>query len=175
MSHNRMRVLIVAGAAIALLLSGCAAATPSEAPSATVAGAQLEVTAAWMKAAPIGQDTAVFAELTSRSGHAATIVAASSPSAASAQLHTTTMAADGSMNMQEASNLTVPASAPLTLQPGGDHIMLRGLTRQFEPGDTVEVTLRLSDGSRTSFRALVKNYAGAQETYPAAPSPTSSR
>jgi hypothetical protein len=55
--------------------------------------------------------------------------------------------------------------------------MLLGLTRPLEPGDAVRVALRLSDGSSTSFPAVVKDYAGAKESYTAMPSasPTASR
>jgi copper(I)-binding protein len=51
------------------------------------------------------------------------------------------------------------------LAPGGDHIMIMDLTAPIRPGDQVEVTLALSDGSTIPFTALAKETTGGEENY----------
>ncbi len=40
--------------------------------------------------------------------------------------------------------LEIPAGRTVTLGPGGDHLMLEGLTRAFRVGESVPVELRFS-------------------------------
>ena len=51
------------------------------------------------------------------------------------------------MQMQpKPGGFTVPAGGELVLQPGGEHVMLMGLTTPLESGTTATVTLATSDG-----------------------------
>lgn len=163
--------------AAALLLTGCAggASEPSTSPSPSTTSARaddsvLVVTGAWAKAAAAGENSAVFANIASRGGTPLDLTGAETDVAASAQLHTTAATGDGSMDMAQVAKLRVPASSHLELAPGGDHIMLMDLTRALEPGEKIDVTLLVSDGSRTTVTATVKDYSGAKESY--VPTPT---
>jgi copper(I)-binding protein len=46
------------------------------------------------------------------------------------------------MRMREVAAIPVPARGSVTLQPGGLHLMLIGLTAPLVVGDTIPVTLR---------------------------------
>jgi len=160
------------------LLTGCASGPSTPSPSAAPAvssASHVIVSEAWAKSASAADNTAVFGRIASRTGHSLSIVSVESPDAMSAELHTTSMSADGAMNMQQTDALQVPASGALTLEPGGIHVMLMGLHRPVRAGDKVTLTLRLSDGSRTTFTAIAKEYTGAQESYGPTPSSTPAR
>lgn len=54
----------------------------------------------------------------------------------------TTTTAAGHTGMQQVSKLDIPAGGTLTLEPGGNHIMLIGLVKPLVAGDTYTATLQ---------------------------------
>ena len=61
----------------------------------------------------------------------------------------------------------IAAGETLELAPGGDHIMFMEFDGPLVAGDTVDLTLVLSDGSRIEYDAAVRDFAGANESYSA--------
>lgn len=174
--HPRTRVL-GAVLTLSLALAGCgdgdddAAAreggaeetrTTENAPAAD----SLTLDDPWIKAATVEDGmTAVFGELVNDGDEEVTVVAASHEDADTVELHeVTTQGADTTMREREG-GFPVPANGALPLEPGGDHIMLMGLTADLEPGADSTVTVELSDGSTITFTAVVKEHAGANEDY----------
>ena len=122
--------------------------------------APLQVENAWAKAADSGM-TAVFADITNPSGVDVTMVAGSTDAAAMVELHEV---AEGVMREKEGGHL-IPAGETLSLMPGGDHIMLMGLTEPLLAGDTISVTIELDNGETLVIDAQVRDYQGANEEY----------
>ena len=95
-----------------------------------------------------------------------TVVAATSPAAATVELHETAAGADGAMTMQQIEGgFTVPAGGDYVLEPGASHLMLMGLDNGLLAGDTLPITLELADGSSIQIEAIAKDFAGANESY----------
>ncbi|WP_436701576.1 copper chaperone PCu(A)C [Nocardioides sp. BYT-33-1] len=142
------------------------AATTRTADAADAAGnAALSVTDPWVKAATDGM-TAAFGTLVNDSTDDVTVVSATTTAAASTELHETVENEDGSMAMRpKEGGFVIPAGGSLTLEPGGDHLMLMGLSAPVEPGTTVTLTLTLGDGSTVPVEATVKAFDGADEQY----------
>ncbi|NOK62626.1 MAG: hypothetical protein GFH27_549333n114 [Chloroflexi bacterium AL-W] len=69
------------------------------------------------------------------------LVSASSDVAETVELHTVEAGDGGVMAMRQVEAIEVPAGGETTLEPGGFHVMLVGLTRDLTPGDTFNVTL----------------------------------
>ena len=165
---------VIAAAGGVLALSALTACTPSadpaarassQAPSSAPAAAALTVVDGWAKAAESGM-TSAFATLENHGASPVTVVSARSDAAATVELHRTVQDGSGGSSMQRADDgFTVPAGGSLELAPGGEHIMLMGLTGPIAPGDTVTIVLTLSDGGTVTVRALAKAYSGAGETY----------
>lgn len=133
----------------------------------TAAGADvvLTLTDAWVKAVPGGM-TGAFGTLVNEGPDDVTVVGASTDTAGTVELHETVQNADGSMAMQpREGGFTVPAGGTHVLAPGGDHIMLMGLSGGLEPGTTVELVLTLDDGTTSAVTATVKAFDGADEKY----------
>jgi copper(I)-binding protein len=61
--------------------------------------------------------------------------------------------------------LAIPAGSTSTLEPGGNHVMLMGLTQDLEAGDEVALTLRFDDGEEIVVTAPVKDVAAGDEPY----------
>ncbi|HEU5129964.1 MAG TPA: copper chaperone PCu(A)C [Glycomyces sp.] len=159
-----------AAAAAALLGAGLLAACGGEDPetdraaeAAGPAAASVTVADAWVRATEEGM-SAVFAVLENGSGTEARLVAAESDLAA-IELHEV-VEAEGAMVMQEVpEGFTVPAEGSHELAPGGDHLMLMGLSAPIVAGDEVTVTLAFEDGSELEFTAVAKDFEGGDEEY----------
>jgi copper(I)-binding protein len=127
--------------------------------------AQLEVNNAWARATAGKADTGV-AYAAIQSPTADRLVSLSTPAAKKAELHTMSMQGMV-MKMRPLSGLDIPAGQPVTLKPGGDHIMLMGLNQALRPGETFPLTLDFEKaGSRTVTVTVEK--AGATGPGPAA-------
>jgi copper(I)-binding protein len=134
--------------AAGLVVAGAALAQP----------AQLEVSNAWARATP-GNAPNGAAYVTIQSPSADRLVSTSTPVAKKAELHTMSMQGMV-MKMRPLSGLDIPAGKPVTLKPGGDHIMLLGLEHPLREGQSFPLTLDFEKaGSRTVTVTVVK--AGA--------------
>ena len=110
--------------------------------------AQLEVNNAWARATAGKADTGV-AYVAIQSPTADRLLSLSTPVAKKAELHTMSMQGMV-MKMRPLSGLDIPAGQPVTLKPGGDHIMLMGLNQPLRAGQTFPLTLDFEKaGSRT--------------------------
>ena len=100
---------------------------------------QVEVKDAWARATPGKAETGA-AYLTIQSPVADRLVSISTPVAQKAGLHAMTM--DGSvMKMRPLAGIDVPANQPVTLKPGGVHVMLEGLNEPLQAGKSFPLTL----------------------------------
>jgi periplasmic copper chaperone A len=100
---------------------------------------QLEVHNAWARATPGKAETGA-AYVTIQSPTADRLVSVFSPVAKKAELHTMAMAGTV-MQMRPAAGIDIPAGHPVTLKPGGEHIMLLGLDHPLREGQTFPLTL----------------------------------
>ena len=73
-------------------------------------------------------------------GPADRLIAASTPAAREAALHTNIREGDV-MRMRKIEALEIPGSGATELKPGGLHVMLMGLSQPLKPGDVFALTL----------------------------------
>ena len=107
--------------------------------AAGAAHAQVTVKDAWVRAT-VAQQKATGAFMQIHSSEAVRLVQVQSPIAGVAEVHE--MALEGDvMKMRALPALPLSAGQPMTLRPGGHHIMLLDLHQQVKPGDTVPLTL----------------------------------
>lgn len=124
--------------AAGLAIAGAALAQP----------AQLEVNDAWARATAGKAETGA-AYVTIQSPTADRLVSVSTPAAKKAELHTMSMQGMV-MKMRPLPGLDIPAGKPVTLKPGGEHIMLMELNQPLRAGQTFPLTLDFEKaGSRT--------------------------
>lgn len=120
---------------------------------------------AWARATP-GNSKIGAAYVTIRSSAADRLVAAATPVAQKAELHTVEMSGMV-MKMRPVAGIDIPAGTPVSLKPGGDHIMLTGLMRPLRAGETFPLTLTFEKaGARTVTVAVER--VGAAGPAPAA-------
>lgn len=146
----------------------CVSRTEGAAPrwgrGLTITRSPLTLANGWAKAARTGM-TAGFGMIANPSAKAITVIGGFTSAARAVQLHEV-VDEDGAMVMQQkAGGLVIPAGGMLELKPGGNHLMLMGLTRAINAGDLVPVTLITADGGLLKVKLLAKVYSGANETY----------
>lgn len=148
-----LRQMAVAGAVLCLSASLYAGSAAD--------GVQVEDI--YVRAVPPGQgNSAAFMRLANEGEADHALVAVESDASKVVELHTH-LKEDGMMKMRRVDKIDLPAGATATLQPGGLHVMLIGLTRQLSPGEDVEIALIFEDGSRTELRAPVKTVQQTME------------
>jgi copper(I)-binding protein len=106
--------------------------------------ADVKVEDAWVRATVPGQRTSgAFMQLTASSD--VTLVAARSPTAGVVELHEMAMDDQATMRMRQVPGIALPAGKPVTLKPGGYHVMLMGLKETLLPGRKLRLTLVTRD------------------------------
>lgn len=166
----RQNTTLMATMSVAFIigLSACGqsqATEPEETSSSQVSVDSLSFDNAWVKAADDGM-TAVFGELKNNTDVDINLVAAIYDDAEMVQLHETLEDSSGGMSMQEKDGgFTIPAGEPLSLEPGGDHIMVMGMTKPIKPGEEISLELVTADKQTIPVTAVAKDYSGAQESY----------
>lgn len=124
--------------------------------SASKAADAVTVEGAFVRAVPPGQpNSAAFMTLVNSSASAQNVTAASSPVAATVELHTHTNN-NGVMEMRQIDKIEIPANSKTELQPGGLHIMLIGLKQDLKAGEEAKLTLTFADGSTKEVTAEIK-------------------
>jgi hypothetical protein len=127
--------------------------------------AQLEVSSAWAGATPGKAENGV-AYVTITSPTADRLVSASTPVAKKAELHTMSMQGMV-MKMRPIAGLDIPAGQPVSLKPGGEHIMLMGLKQPLREGQSFPLTLDFEKAGPRTVTVTVEK-AGAKGPGPAA-------
>jgi hypothetical protein len=93
------------------------------------------------------------------------LVGASTPVAASAEVHET-INDNGVMKMRPVPSLALEPGRPVTLKPGGYHVMLTGLKQALKAGDSFPLTLTFAHAQPVTVTAKVEAMAGAAMSGP---------
>ena len=152
----RCSVLLIA---LPLALAACQGESRTSASTETTVDgrtvAEIQATGPWCRPTPNGMDmTACYITLTSSTGDRLTSII--SPRAAQSQLHAVSTEG-GVMSMSEmADGLELPAGQAIALAPGGDHIMLTGVTVPLAEGDLVPLALTFESGAQIALEVPVR-------------------
>lgn len=113
----------------------------------------------WARASVAGApNSAAYGLLINLTDEDDTLVSASTDAAATVELHEMSMTADGVMQMRPVEGgFPVAAHNYFTLQPGGFHIMLMGLTRELTPGSMLDLTLVFEHAGEVALSVPVRD------------------
>jgi hypothetical protein len=118
----------------------------------------IQVDHAWSRAAMAGREGVVYLTITD-TGSPDTLTGVTTPVAAEAALHQS-IDNHGVMKMRPVGPLPIEPGKPVTLAPGGYHIMLMGLKQTLKAGDSFPVTLSFAKAGQVTATATVQK-AGA--------------
>lgn len=136
------------------LLAGLAAALAVPAVSADYRAGALNIQNPWTRPASAGGNAAGYLVINNHGG--ADVLSAVETPVAKASLHRSAMA-DGMSSMRAMDQgLPIPAGQTIVLRPGGDHIMLAGLTRPLVQGQKIPATLVFQRAGRVKIEISVE-------------------
>ena len=150
-SHKKRNALFAGLMALGVALGGCTSTSDDVA---------VTFTDPWIKATDT-QMTALFADVSNDGPEDVSIVGATTEVASMVEIHEV---ADGIMR-EKSGGVVIPAGESAALMPGGDHIMLMGLTSELIAGDRLEVVVTLSDGTEVLVDAEIRAFAAGDEEY----------
>lgn len=111
-------------------------------------------------ASPLAQTAAVYLTIRNHSDVGDRLFRVESDAAARVEIHTHVQSDDGVMAMVELEDgIAIASGETHSLMPGGDHIMLLGLTEPLEQGDTFEMLLYYDVWVPTAVTVTVDNEA----------------
>ncbi|HEX7435069.1 MAG TPA: copper chaperone PCu(A)C [Caldimonas sp.] len=85
------------------------------------------------------------------------LVRASTPVAASVEMHTMSVDAQGVMRMREVDGIALAPKQSVRMRPGmGDHLMLVGLKRPLKEGETFAMTLQFERAGKVEVKVVVQ-------------------
>ncbi len=133
--------------------------------SAQVYAGEVDVKDAWARATAPGQvNGSVGVVITSKKD--ARLIAVKSAVAESAEIHTMSMD-NGVMQMRQLDYLELPAKQPVTLGPGGNHLMLFGLKHPLKAGTTLPLTLTVQYADKRTedikIKAQIRSLTAVQQ------------
>lgn len=114
----------------------------------------------WARAS-IGQasNSAAYMTIMTHGDSPDTLIAASTPIADRAELHNHTVE-DGIAKMRRVETIDVMPGEPVTLEPGGLHVMLMGLKEKLEAGATLPLTLTFEQAGDVTMELPIKDAIG---------------
>ncbi|SJM54778.1 Copper metallochaperone, bacterial analog of Cox17 protein [Actinomycetales bacterium JB111] len=135
------------------------------APADDAATAPLTLTDGWVIAGDEGMSSA-FGTLVNSSTDDIVVEEATSSASPEIELHETVADDSGEMVMREIDGgFVIPAGGELTLEPGGNHLMLMDVVEPLLAGDQLDITLTLADGSDVDLVLDIRDFEGGHEHY----------
>lgn len=125
------KVFVVMVLLAVLLISACSSSSSA-----------LTVEDAWARPAAIGDNAAVYFTIENGTSSDDSLLSVSSDIAAAAELHMSMKHDNDVMSMEMQDAVHIPARDQVELKPGDLHVMLVGLNRDINIGDTISLTLR---------------------------------
>lgn len=145
------------------ILAALAVASPVSAHDYTLG--DLKIVHPWARVSAV-QNGAAYMTITAQGGAGDRLVAAASPAANRAELHTHIMEGNV-MRMRQVQGIDVKPGETATLKPGGFHVMLLGLKQPLVEGQSFPLTLTFEKGGRIDVEVKVQKDETSGEHAPA--------
>ena len=140
-----------------LTLAGCAS-TPA-----------IEISDTWVKSSEmsmVGGMTAVYGTITNNSKQDVVLVGGQTDVTDRVEIHEMAMSGGEMVMQQIEGGLVIPAGETVTLEPGGNHMMLMDLSKAVIAGETISVTFDLEGADDVTIEGIMAKPAeGGDENY----------
>jgi copper(I)-binding protein len=122
--------------------------------------AETVIEEAWVRLPPPVADTAAaYMTIRNHGDKDIEITGIKTAAAKSPEFHSMEMH-DGMMHMMKMEKVIVPAHGGISFNPGGNHLMLIGLTDKLKTGEHIMMTLETSEGESIMVHAEVRDMRG---------------
>lgn len=124
----------------------------------------IEVHEVWMRPAAQGENGAIYFVIHNHSSQADELVGITSALAVAAEIHESKMNGDV-MQMNQLQSVPLEAYAEVEFKPGGLHVMLIDLKKDFLPSHELEATLHFKNSEDIKVMVVVGESAPAEEDH----------
>lgn len=143
-----------------ILLAGCGETGEVVAPVAVDPWARPATVEFSEDGIPTPANSAVYLILRNSGASSQLLLGVESPAAETVEVHESVLEGDV-MRMRKVDRLELPEGGEVELRPGGLHLMLLGLRRSLEVGDTLSLTLFFQGSGTLELSVPVKNMGGS--------------
>jgi copper(I)-binding protein len=119
----------------------------------------IEAHSAWMRPTAQGENGAVYFVLHNHSSQADELVGASSDAAQAVEIHESTTTDEDVLKMSMLSSVSLESFAEIEFAPGGLHIMLVQVNRDFRLDDHFDVVLHFRNSEDITIKVHVEESA----------------
>jgi periplasmic copper chaperone A len=112
---------------------------------------------AWVRPASKGSNSAMYFEIQNNEKKPDTLISVKSKLADIVELHETYKKQDDKMGMRPVKFIAVPAKSKAELKPGGLHVMLLDMAKDFKKGDSFEAVVQFKNAGRIKVNAVVQD------------------
>jgi len=124
----------------------------------SAAAQEIIVEDAWVRGVPhSAKTTAAFMSIQNNGSEEMVLKSASCEVAEVVEIHTMEQVGE-IMKMKQINELRIPGNGQTALAPKGYHIMLMGLIRPINEGETIPLTLNFGEGLSVAVDAVVKKW-----------------
>lgn len=141
---------------ISLLLISCSGKQEKPVEKESLSG-NLEVKNPWMRAAPESSNSAAYLTIWNGTSERDTLLEIKAEEVAKSEVHESYTTNEGLAGMRPAGLLDIASGDSLVLQPGGLHLMLMGVKKNLQKGDSLQLTFMFAKAGSLAVQAAVKN------------------
>ena len=122
----------------------------------------IEISNAWIREVPAESEvTALYFDIENQGDSEDFIVSVEAPFSEKAEIHSTVVDQNGNAKMVKLEEVKIDKGENVRFAPGGNHVMLFGLSEEMNAGEEYEITVNLKkEGKRT----LKANVIGLKES-----------
>lgn len=112
---------------------------------------------AWIRPAAKGTNSAMYFQIQNNEDKPDTLFGVKSKLADIVELHESYIKDNDKMGMRPVKFITVPPKSKAELKPGGFHVMLLDLVKDFKKGDSFEAIILLKHAGKVKVNAVVQD------------------
>jgi len=121
------------------------------------AQSKIEIKNAWARPGAKHSNSALYFAVNNNGEIPDTLISAKSKSADLTEVHESFKRGNNQMGMRAVKFIPIPAKIVVELKPGGFHIMLLDLKKDFKMGDFIKATVQFKNAGTLKVNAIVKD------------------
>jgi periplasmic copper chaperone A len=146
-----MKKVFLFGAALIILFQGIGLAQPI-----TNKRSEITITKAWLRPSHKGGNSALYFVIQNNSSKPDTLFRAQSKLADIVEVHESYKKDNDKMGMRPVKFISIEPNSKIEFKPGGFHVMLLDMAKDFKVGDRFEATIYFKHSGRIKVKATVK-------------------
>ena len=121
------------------------------------AQSKIEIKDAWARPAAKHANSALYFSIYNDSETPDTLIGVKSNSADITEVHETFKRENNQMGMRAVKFIAIPAKSVVELKPGGFHVMLIDMKKEYKSGNFIKAIIKLKNAGKITIKAVIKD------------------